>query len=116
VDHHDRLAREALIELAGAGLVGASSQTPLSLVDLRTEEVRAASSQLSGVAVALRSGEPPVARGVALANLLVRHGRSPLYVENAPNDVQLAAAATTAALIGSTAVYDMPRWWASNTQ
>jgi hypothetical protein len=73
---------EALIELAEAASVGASSQTPLSLVDLRIEEVRAARSRLSGVAVALRSGEPPVARGVALANLLVRHGRSPLYVKS----------------------------------
>jgi hypothetical protein len=107
---------EALIELAGAASVGASSPPTLSLVDLQIDEVRAARSQLSKVAEALRSADPPVARGVALATLLVRDGRSPLYVENAPDDVQLAATATAAALIGSTPGSDMPRWWASNSQ
>jgi hypothetical protein len=89
---------EGTIELAERSGGGVSLNISPWLADLRIAEIRAARSRLWAVAQALRSAESPQPRGVALATLLVRDGRSPLYVRHGPRDVELAAEATLAAL------------------
>jgi hypothetical protein len=91
---------EACVELAGAGLLSDPSQISGWLVDLRVAQVGAAGRDLLELARALRSAERPKARGVAMAMLLVRHGQSPLYVGDGPNDIALAANAAQMALSG----------------
>jgi hypothetical protein len=91
---------DAIVNVVGESRSG-DPPSPLWLASLRVEEVRAARTQLSAVALLLRSIEQPAARGVALAMLLVRDGRSPLFVRYGPADVKQAADATTSALLGS---------------
>jgi hypothetical protein len=109
----ERLALEieAIIETAAMVPAGAR-QLPPSLIDLRLAEIRAAQPRLRALAQALRDPYPPTARGVALTTLLIHHGRSPLYVDHAPDDVALAAEATIAALSGQALPPSaLPRWW-----
>ena len=89
---------EERVEQAAAGSFGGFVQPSILLVDLRLAEVRAAASELRALARALRSADPPRARGIAMALLLVRHGQSPLYVGYGTNDVFLAANAARVAL------------------
>jgi len=67
-------------------------------VDLQLGEVREASSSLWLIVSALQETRPPRAQGVALASLLLRDGRSPLYRGRAPGELKLAAEATALAL------------------
>ena len=92
---------DALINVVDEPAVGGPTN-PLWLVSLRVEEVRGARTRLCTLALLLRSIEHPTARGVALAMLLVRDGRSPLFVRYGPADLERAAEATIAALLGAT--------------
>lgn len=88
---------EGVMALASDPRAAPASSTVWA-VDLQLGEVREASSSLRLIVSALRETRPPRAQGVALASLLLRDGRSPLYRGRAPGELKLAAEATALAL------------------
>jgi hypothetical protein len=66
--------------------------------DIQPHEVREASPSLRLIVAGLQQSTPPRAQGVALALLLLRDGRSPLYGSRAPGELKLAAEVTALAL------------------
>lgn len=102
VGRHFRYALAAEIEglLAHAAAATAAQRRPASVwtVDLRVHEVRDAASTLRLLANELQAPGTPRAQGVALALLLMRDGRSPLYSSRATGDLQLAAELAARAL------------------
>jgi hypothetical protein len=86
---------EDVLRLAGAG----AAADPIWTIDLQLDQVREATAALQQVIAALRSREPPEAHGIALAVLLLRDGRSPLYDRRAHGGLRLAAEAAAHALV-----------------
>jgi hypothetical protein len=88
-------------------------------VDVQLEQLREAGASLQQIVAGLRQSSPPRAQGVALALLLLRHGRSPLYAGRAPGELELAAQATARALaapvswvqLGSSRTVAASCWW-----
>lgn len=89
---------ERILALAASDAAPGGSRREIWAIDLRLADVRDAGRALEQIAGALRAPESPPARGVARAALLVRDGRSPLYVFSGPHDLRLAAEATVRAL------------------
>lgn len=107
--------------LADSTAVGAPST--VSAVDIQLDELREASPSLRLIVAGLQGSTAPRAQGVALALLLVRDGRSPLYASRAPGELKLAAQATALALaspvswarglacVGSGRITAASCWW-----
>jgi hypothetical protein len=75
-----------------AGATGADRPpSPVWAVDIDFDWVRAADMPLRLIVAGLRAEKPPRAQGVALALLLLRDGRSPLYRGQASGGLTSAA-------------------------
>jgi hypothetical protein len=88
---------EGVLALAADSTAIAAPSTVWA-VDIQLEELCEASPSLRLIGAALRQSTPPRVQGVALALLLLRDGRSPLYGGCAPGELKLAAQATALAL------------------
>jgi hypothetical protein len=87
---------EVLALVSGPGVAG----TPSAVwsVDISLDELRRASPSMRLIVSRLEDAKPPRAQGVALAVLLLRDGRSPLYGSRAVGELELAAQATALSL------------------
>jgi len=117
-----RLTLAAQIEdvlLLAAEPIAGAAPSALWAVDVQLEQLREAGTSLRQIVAGLRQSSPPRAQGVALALLLLRDGRSPLYAGRAPGELKLAAQATALALaapvswvqLGSARTAAASCWW-----
>jgi hypothetical protein len=103
-----------------ADFTAKGAPSTVSAVDVQLDELREATPSLRLIVAGLEEPTPPRAQGVALALLLLRDGRSPLYGSRAPGELKLAAQATALALaspvswargLGSARTAAAPCWW-----
>lgn len=83
-----------VIELADRGSAAGLATTR---VPFRREQVQASRQQLLELAARVSSKGPHPVKGLAMANLLVEDGDSPLYVHDRPHRLERAVKATLAA-------------------
>jgi hypothetical protein len=113
---------EGVLALA-ADPTAAGAPSTIWAVDIQLDEVREASRSLRLIVAGLQESTPPRAQGVALALLLLRDGRSPLYGSQASGELRLAAEVTALALtspvgwarglvgVGSGRTMAVTCWW-----
>jgi hypothetical protein len=87
---------EVLALVADPGVARAPSA--VWSVDIPLEQLRRASPSMRRIVARLADAKPPRAQGVALAVLLLRDGRSPLYGSRAAGELELAAQTTALSL------------------
>jgi hypothetical protein len=109
---------EGVLALATDSTARAASSAVWA-VDIQFEQLLEASPIVRQIVAGLQQSTPPRAQGVALALLLLRDGRSPLYARRAPGELKLAAQATALALaapvswvqLGSARTAAASCWW-----